>query len=86
MINLHYRSLKLKFVRRGRKGQWFFFIWLFRNNKKYKLIGKYFPHHFRLEERRFMRVCVVNVTLLRHYILKGVVCHPKIGKLLYGIL
>ena len=85
MINLHYRSLKIKFVRRGRKGQWFFYIWLFKNNKKYKILGKYFPHHFKVNNN-FMRVCVVNVTHLRHYILKGAVCHSKIGQILYSII
>ena len=85
MINPHYRSLKIKFVRRGRKGQWFFFIWLFKNNKKYKLLGKYFPHHF-IADKKFIRVCVVNVTHLRHYILKGAVCHQKIGKIIYSII
>ena len=85
MINLHYRSLKIKFVRRGRKGQWFYFIWLFKNNKKFKILGKYFPYHFKVNNK-FMRVCVVNVTHLRHYILKGAVCHSKIGQILYSII
>jgi len=85
MINHNYRSLKIKFVRRGRKGQWFFFICLYKNNKKYKLLGKYFPHHFKVDGK-FMRVCVVNVTHLRHYILKGAVFHQKIGEIIYSII
>ena len=60
-------------------------IWLFKNNKKYKLLGKYFPHHFKVDNK-FMRVCVVNVTHLRHYILKGAVCHSKIGQIIYSII
>jgi ribosomal protein S16 len=85
MINLKYRSLKIKLLRMGRKRQWFYYIWLYNNKKKFKLIGRYFPHHFRVEGQ-FIKVCIINNLALGHYLRKGAVCNPKIAKLFQGLL
>jgi len=84
MANIKYRSLKLKFLRMGRKKRWFYYIWLFKNKKKFKLIGRYFPHHFKINDQ-IVKVCIVNTLLLNSYIKKGVVFDPKIGRLFQGL-
>jgi ribosomal protein S16 len=85
MANPHYRSLNIKFLRLGRKGQYFYYLWLYKNNKKYRLIGRYFPHHFRADGK-FIRVSIINTTALTRYLQKGAVCSPKIAQLFQGLL
>jgi ribosomal protein S16 len=85
MANIKYRSLKIKFLRMGRKKNWFYYIWLFKNKKKFKLIGRFFPHHFKVDGL-IVKVCIVNTLVLNAYIKKGAVMEPKIARLFQGIL
>jgi ribosomal protein S16 len=85
MANIKYRSLKIKFIRMGRKGRWFYYLWLFKNKKKFKLIGRYFPHQFKINDQ-FIKVSIIETTLLNHYIRQGAVCEGKIARLFQGLL
>jgi len=85
MANIKYRSLKIKFIKMGKKNQYYYYLWLFKNNKKFRLIGRYFPHHFRINDQ-FIRVCIVDTLALTRYIKQGAVFKSKIAKLLQGFL
>lgn len=85
MINLKYKSLKFKLLRLGRKKHWFYYLWLYKNKKKYKLIGRYFPQHLKFENQ-FIKVCILNDLALNYYLKRGAVCKPKIVKFFQGLL
>lgn len=85
MANIKYRSLKIKFIKMGKNNQYYYYLWLFKNNKKFRLIGRYFPHHFRIDNQ-FIRVCIVDTIFLARCIKQGVVFKSKIAKLLQGFL
>jgi len=85
MANIKYRSLKIKFLRMGRKNQWFYHIWLFKNKKKFRLIGRYFLRDMRIDGQ-FVKVCIVNTYLLNFYLQKGAVFDPKIFRLFQGLI
>lgn len=85
MANIKCRSLKIKLIRMGRIRRWFFYLWLYKNKKKFKLIGRYYPHHFKINNK-FIKVCIIETNLLSHYIQKGAVCKPKVAKLFQGLL
>jgi len=85
MANIKYRSLQIKFIKMGKKGQPYFYFWLFKNKKKFKLIGRYFPHHFQINGQ-FIRVSIIDTVALNHYLNQGAICKPKIARLFQGLL
>ena len=84
MTNVKYKSLKIKFIRMGKKNQYFYYLWLFKDKKKFRLIGRYFPHHVKINDQ-FIKVCIINSMALNHYLSKGAVCEPKVALLFQGL-
>ena len=69
----------------GMKHQNYFYLWLFKNKKKFRLIGRYFPHQFKVNGE-FIKVCIVDTMSLNRYLKQGAICQPKIARLLQGLL